>query len=125
MAFLSQSLACTFYLISKTWPKVDVMFQSHTADFPYIMVYDYVQYHKPMLINDLESEQLLWDRTVTYQALKDIGVPVPKYFPLYMHPNHVDRIEKESYGKIFAENGETINYEDYIQNSSTTPSLFR
>jgi hypothetical protein len=85
VALFPQSLERTSYLISKTWPKVDVLFQSHTADFPYIMVYEYVQYHKPMLINDLESEQLLWDRTVTYQALKEIDVPVPNYFPLFLH----------------------------------------
>ena len=102
-----------------------MLFQSHTADFPYIMVYEYVQYHKPMLINDLDSEQLLWDRTVTYQALKEIDVPVPRYFPLCLHLNHLDRIEKESYGKIFAENGEKINYEEYIQNTKTPPNLFR
>ena len=39
----------------KTWPVVDVLFQSHTSDFPYIMVYEYVQKHKPFLVNDINN----------------------------------------------------------------------
>ncbi len=94
MAILRPSLERIFYVILKTWPVVDVLFQSHTADFPYIMVYEYVQKHRPMLVNDIENEQLLWDRTVTYKTLTEIDVPVPKYFPLYLHEDHVDRLEK-------------------------------
>jgi hypothetical protein len=104
---------------------VDVLFQSHTADFPYIMVCEYVREHKPFLVNDIENEQLLWDRTVTYKTLTEIDVPVPRYFPLYLHENHVERLEKECYGRIFGPDGEMVPYEEYLKSTTSSPQLFR
>lgn len=104
---------------------VDVLFQSHTSDFPYVMVYEYVQKCQPFLINDLESEQLLWDRTVTYQALKEIDVPIPRYLPLYLHEDHLERLEKDCYGKILSCNGQVVPYEQYVNTTKESPQLFR
>ena len=45
---------------------VDALICFYSDGFPYRMAWEYVQRHQPFLINNLEKQQLLWDRTVIY-----------------------------------------------------------
>jgi inositol-hexakisphosphate/diphosphoinositol-pentakisphosphate 1-kinase len=56
------------------------------------MAWRYVQKHKPFLINNLEKQQLLWDRTVIYEILQKIKVPVAKHYIVHRDQNHVNKI---------------------------------
>ena len=47
------------------------------------MAWKYVKKYTPFLINSLEKQQLLWDRTVVYDILKKIKVPVAKHYYAY------------------------------------------
>lgn len=66
----------------------------------------YVKKHKPLLINNLEKQQLLWDRTVVYDILKKIMVPVAKNFMIFRDKNYIDQIELRGNGPTFVENEE-------------------
>lgn len=64
------------------------------------MAWKYVKKHKPFLINNLDKQQLLWDRTVVYDILKRIKVPVAKHYFLFRDNNYLDAIETRGNGKI-------------------------
>jgi len=64
------------------------------------MACQYVQKHQPFLINNLEKQQLLWDRTVVYDLLKKIKVPVAKHYFIFRDKNYVNDIELRGNGKI-------------------------
>ena len=40
----------------------------------------YVNTYKPMQINDLESQRILWDRRKVYQILKANDIPLTRHF---------------------------------------------
>ncbi len=52
----------------------------------------YVKKHKPILINSLDKQQLLWDRTVVYDILKKIRVPVARHFMIFRDKNYIDQL---------------------------------
>ena len=58
-----------------------------------MMAWRYVEKHKPYLINDLDKQQLLWDRTVIYEILKKIKVPVAKHYYVFRDQKYIDEIE--------------------------------
>lgn len=64
------------------------------------MAWRYVERHKPYLINDLDKQQLLWDRTVIYDILKKIKVPVAKHYFVFRDKNYIDEIERKGLGKV-------------------------
>jgi hypothetical protein len=63
------------------------------------MAWKYVQRHKPFLINSLDKQQLLWDRTVVYDLLKKIKVPVAKHYFIFRDPNYLQKIEERGNGR--------------------------
>lgn len=63
------------------------------------MAWRYVQKHKPFLINSLDKQQLLWDRTVVYDILKRIKVPVAKHYFIFRDHDYLDQIERRGNGK--------------------------
>lgn len=67
------------------------------------MAWHYVQKHKPFLINSLDKQQLLWDRTVVYDLLKKIKVPVAKHFYIFRDKNYLNDIEARGHGKVIAD----------------------
>ena len=79
---------------------VDALICFYSDGFPFIKAWEYVRKHKPFLINNLEKQQLLWDRTVIYEILQKIKVPVAQHYFVYRDENHVSRIESKSYGKF-------------------------
>ena len=44
------------------------------------MAWKYVKKLNPFLINNLEKQQLLWDRTIVYDILKKIKIPVAQHY---------------------------------------------
>jgi inositol hexakisphosphate/diphosphoinositol-pentakisphosphate kinase len=56
------------------------------------MAWKYVKKHKPFLINNLDKQQLLWDRTVVYDILRRIKVPVAKHYMIFKDMNYLDTI---------------------------------
>jgi inositol hexakisphosphate/diphosphoinositol-pentakisphosphate kinase len=64
------------------------------------MAWRYVDKHKPYLINDLDKQQLLWDRTVIYDILKRIKVPVAKHYYVFRDQQYIDEIEQKGFGKL-------------------------
>lgn len=56
------------------------------------MAWKYVKLHKPFLINSLDKQQLLWDRTVVYDILKKIKVPVAKHYYVFKDTNYIDEL---------------------------------
>lgn len=71
---------------------VDALICFFSDGFPYLMAWKYVNRHKPFLINDLEKQQLLWDRTVIYDILDRIKVPVAKHYFVYRDEDHLKKI---------------------------------
>jgi|GEM_PF-4713071 len=55
-----------------------------------MMAWKYVKKHEPFLINSLDKQQLLWDRSVVYDILKKIKVPVARHFYVLRDPNYLD-----------------------------------
>ena len=88
------------FLINQTWPIVDALICFYSEGFPYLMARQYVQKYKPLLINSLEKQQLLWDRTIVYDILKKIKVPVAKHYYVFRDKNYFYDMEIRGNGKI-------------------------
>jgi inositol hexakisphosphate/diphosphoinositol-pentakisphosphate kinase len=71
---------------------VDALICFHSDGFPYLMAWRYVQKHRPFLINNLDKQQLLWDRTVVYDILKKIKVPVAKHYFIFRDHDYLEQI---------------------------------
>lgn len=56
------------------------------------MAWKYVKKHNPFLINNLEKQQLLWDRTVVYDILRKIKVPTAKHYFVQLEEDYVDEM---------------------------------
>lgn len=41
---------------------------------------EYTKKNKPIQINDLESQKILWDRREIYRILKENNIPVASHF---------------------------------------------
>ena len=52
------------------------------------------------MINDLDKQQLLWDRTVIYDILKKIKVPVAKHYFVFRDKNYIEEIERKGFGRV-------------------------
>jgi inositol hexakisphosphate/diphosphoinositol-pentakisphosphate kinase len=64
------------------------------------MAWKYIEKHKPFLINNLEKQQLLWDRTVVYDILEKIKVPIANHFYALHDETYIDDIENKRFGNI-------------------------
>lgn len=84
-----------------TWPVVDVLISFYSEGFPISKVQKYSLLRKPMLINDINKQELLWDRSLIYKELKKAGIPTPNHFFVY-GDRHEDLISKYKYNVIFA-----------------------
>lgn len=67
------------------------------------MAWRYVNKYKPFLINDLEKQQLLWDRTIIYEILTKLKVPVAKHYFAMRDPTYLSKIEEKCFGRVVEE----------------------
>jgi len=61
------------------WPLCDALIAFYSKGFPLAKAQQYAKLRLPLVFNDLEKQELLFDRRRVYQILEDMGVPVPKY----------------------------------------------
>lgn len=64
------------------------------------MAWKYVKKHNPFLINNLEKQQLLWDRTVVYDILRKIKVPTAKHYFVQLEEDYVEEMEGKRFGNV-------------------------
>lgn len=62
------------------WPIVDVLISFYSSGFPLAKALEYCELRKPMLINDLKKQELLWDRSLIYKELRNAGIPTPIHY---------------------------------------------
>ena len=61
------------------WPIVDCLISFYSKDFPLKKAQEYAYKYRPFLINDLEKQWDIMDRTKVYQILKENGIELPRY----------------------------------------------
>lgn len=59
---------------------MDALICFYSDGFPYTKAWKYVELTKPFLINDLDKQQILWDRTLVYTELKKCNIPTLKSY---------------------------------------------
>lgn len=62
------------------WPAVEALITFYSDGFPFQKVKDYCEYRKPFLINDINKQEILWNRVLVYKELKKAGIPTPNHF---------------------------------------------
>ncbi len=90
----------------------------YSEGFPFVQAWRYVKKHKPLLINNLDKQQLLWDRTIVYDILKKIRVPVARHFMIFRDKNYIDQLELRGNGPVYAENEDE-------EESATLPKIMK
>ena len=68
------------------WVRCDVLIAFYSTKFPLQKAIEYVRKYKPIMINDLEVQHVLWDRVKVLEKLRKINVPVAKSYVVYRGP---------------------------------------
>lgn len=84
------------------WPVVDVLISFYSLGFPLAKAQEYCELRKPMVINDLKKQELLWDRSLVYKELKKAGIPTPNHHFVFRDKNE-DLYAKYKYN-VFPKN---------------------
>ena len=86
------------------WPLCEALIAFYSTGFPLQKAQEYVALRRPLVFNDLQKQELLFDRRDTYRILQESDVPVPKHAVLNAdEDNTID--EQEEYLEI---NGKRI-----------------
>ena len=84
------------------WPRCEALIAFHSTGFPLQKAQEYVALRRPLVFNDLQKQELLFDRRETYRILQENGVNVPNYV-LFTPGDDNDIDDQEEYLEI---NGE-------------------
>lgn len=68
-----------FYKKVNEWPIVEALITFYSDGFPFQKVKEYCEMRKPFLINDINKQQILWNRCLVYKELKKAGIPIPNH----------------------------------------------
>ncbi|KAL5223236.1 hypothetical protein ABZP36_027949 [Zizania latifolia] len=63
----------------ESWPLCDCLIAFYSAGYPLEKAEEYAALRRPFLVNELDPQYLLHDRSKVYEQLKLFGVPVPTY----------------------------------------------
>ena len=61
------------------WPMCDALIAFFSTGFPLHKAQDYAKLRQPIVFNDLQKQELLFDRRLVYSLLESVGIPVPTY----------------------------------------------
>ncbi|KAJ5068707.1 inositol hexakisphosphate and diphosphoinositol-pentakisphosphate kinase [Anaeramoeba ignava] len=78
------------------WPKCDALMTFFSGDFPLEKVQQYIQLTSCWSVNDMNFQNVLFDRMSIYSRLTKIGVKTPKYLVINTKDSK-ELIEKENY----------------------------
>jgi inositol-hexakisphosphate/diphosphoinositol-pentakisphosphate 1-kinase len=93
----------------EAWPVCDVLIAFFSKGYPLQKAMDYVALRKPIILNDLEQQQLLKDRRRVYDQLQASGIDVPRH--VYMSR---DGYKSDSPGNGNGAGCELQEFDDHI-----------
>ncbi|GLD99008.1 hypothetical protein PINS_up007726 [Pythium insidiosum] len=63
----------------ENWPLCDALIAFFSSGFPLEKAKEYVRLRNPLLVNDLDKQDLLMDRRDVYRVLKENNIPLPRH----------------------------------------------
>lgn len=91
------------------WPVCHVLIAFFSKGYPLAKVKDYVALRNPLILNDLDTQELLQDRRKVYDLLQASGIDVPRH--VFMSR---DGYRSTGKGDGVAPTGELLEYDDHI-----------
>lgn len=86
-----------------TWPIVDVLISFFSTGFPLEKAIKYYELRRPVCVNDLYMQTVLWDRRAVLRILEQVGVPTPP--SVYADRDGGPRLSKPVLDEIKANTG--------------------
>ena len=86
-----------------TWPIVDVLISFFSTGFPLEKAIKYFELRRPVCVNDLYMQTVLWDRRAVLRILEQVGVPTPP--SVYADRDGGPRLSKPVLDEIKANTG--------------------
>ncbi|DAZ95082.1 TPA: hypothetical protein N0F65_002976 [Lagenidium giganteum] len=85
------------------WPVCDALIAFFSTGFPLAKAQAYVELRRPVVVNDLAKQFMLFDRRDVYRILQENGIPLPRHVV----------VNRDGYGG--APMTEMIEGEDYVE----------